>query len=411
MSGIFKSVGRWFGQTVAGGIVEGFAFVAAVSIGLSLWSWLKGATFEQAALLGLFAIVLLALALYLVSLAVFKFHERQPSTEQDRLSITTNAQVCPVTWLHEIAKDEAETIYRFVLITECHFGKHELLRSDHPYIEFFLYIENRSVYDVTLADLTGSISFDQRELVEPLRWLGRPPLVLTHGNIGSFTFRQSLTQDDAVHILSGEAEDLRFDFSRLEVKVLGYEDFGRMVVPQFLHVDQLRPAHAVLLAAYPKLNIEIAKAVFSWIVDTRIERDGRDPSYLVTMEISITNLRPSTIAIDTFELMVMIHGQPYVALAGSGQHLWPRKFLHESGREEVLEGKELDNLNASPPLIVPERNPIKGALQFRFGAIQLNGAPPDYATSVVLAADRQYFKLTLIAKTGEKHFQAGNLST
>src|SRR6185369_14950707 len=80
---LFGPGGQWFAKTVAGGIVEGFAFVTVVSIGLSLWSWLKGATFQQAALLGLFAIVFLALALYLVSLAVVKFHERPVPIDDD----------------------------------------------------------------------------------------------------------------------------------------------------------------------------------------------------------------------------------------------------------------------------------------------------------------------------------------
>jgi hypothetical protein len=86
-------------------------------------------------------------------------------------------------WLREIAKDQAHTLYRFVSITDCRIGKHELFRHD-PYMEFLLIVWNRSIYDIRLAEIAGSISFNARELTESLQWK-EGSRALTWGNIGN----------------------------------------------------------------------------------------------------------------------------------------------------------------------------------------------------------------------------------
>src|SRR5690349_8936532 len=48
---------------------------------------------------------------------------------------------CADKWLHDIAEDEAKTIYRFVQLTRCLIGRHELRRPD-PYLEFQMIVDN-----------------------------------------------------------------------------------------------------------------------------------------------------------------------------------------------------------------------------------------------------------------------------
>ena len=50
-------------------------------------------------------------------------------------------------WVYDIIRDQAETLYRFVSITDCRMGNHELRQRADPYIDFLVTIWNRSIYE------------------------------------------------------------------------------------------------------------------------------------------------------------------------------------------------------------------------------------------------------------------------
>ena len=138
-------------------------------------------------------------------------------------------------WLIEIARDQANTIFRFVTPTTVHIGNHELKRSD-PYIDFVLPIDNRSVYDVRPAEsLEGRILFYERELRQPLRWVERIPI--PRGDARSSTLRQNLTPEDVDYIL--ETDGGHFDLARLKITIAGDAEFADRVTPQLAHVHHL----------------------------------------------------------------------------------------------------------------------------------------------------------------------------
>lgn len=138
-------------------------------------------------------------------------------------------------WLIEIARDQANTIFRFVTPTTVHIGNHELKRSD-PYIDFVLPIDNRSVYDVRPAEsLEGRIFFHERELRQPLRWVER--ISIPRGDARSSTLRQNLTPEDVDYILKTDGS--RFDLARLKITIAGDAKFADRVIPQLAHVHHL----------------------------------------------------------------------------------------------------------------------------------------------------------------------------
>lgn len=354
MSGIFKAVGRWFGQTVAGGIIEGFAFVAVVSIGLSLWSWLKGATFEQAALLGLFAIVLLALALYLVSLAVVKFRQGQPSAEQDRLSITTNAQVCPDTWLHELADAQSSEIRAWVRLepANCRLETSDLFRAK-PYIDFRIVVCNFSVFKVSLTQLHGVIDYDGRPLSGDVHWVDNGITKLPPGERADAVIRLSL--DDPADVLRLRNVDNTFALDNVKARIeteppTEIKDLGLSC--RSLGVERIR-------AQYPRLTMKIGNVGIKGYFDKASDHLEKLGS-IVNVNLALENTRNTSLVIDQFKLITLVDGRHVVAQVGEIREL---PILVNGQIEQT--GNRLDNnLNQCPLRAEPRDNSLQGYLQF-----------------------------------------------
>jgi hypothetical protein len=354
MSGV-QSIGRWFGHTVAGGIVEGFAFVAVVSISLSLWSWLKGATFEQAVLLGLFAIVLLALALYFVSLAVFKFREGQRSSEQDQPSNATNAQACPDTWLHDIAFEQANSLENYIDV-ECWMLKHRLV-GDDPYIDFNFHLSNRSVFGLTLTDVSGFINFGADRLSIPPVLTENLVTNLTAKEPKNFLVFQRLRPSEAVMLLNHNGQ---FDFREMRANLSTNPSGGSVVIPWRL--NEPRIDNEFIDASYPKLDFKILSATSEYVTNLQTWNAGSDGEGIITLQLDIKSLRPSRSSIESFRVEALIPTNLRIASAQTGE-IWEKKIIDESGRLR-LEGK-LNNLAGTRPLNVDQAG-ASGYLQFLF---------------------------------------------
>jgi hypothetical protein len=300
-------------------------------------------------------------------------------------------------WLIDIAEDQRQTIHRFLHFTSVRYGRHELMRGD-PYLEFALTVDNRSLFDVSFLELDGSIRFDQRELGIAPEWQSRIPI--TQGNAGNVGIRQRLTKEDVVYILNGSSDkETGFVFGGLKINIEG----NHGLTANFLQIHRMPLTNKELLAAYPKLGIEIVHFIYDWTQDTRTGEPCHplhEPCF-VTLLIKIRNRRPTSIAIETFKLSLLVNGKALISFAEDT--VFARRIVNQEGIE-YGEGSHSQNLNENTPIMLIEDKPIEGALQFIFrdlryvesltNGISLNNAP---------------FTLILIDKDGERHTQQGIL--
>lgn len=305
------------------------------------------------------------------------------------------AHECADGWLHTTAVIQATSIPSFVRITKCGYGKFEFFRTD-PYVEFVFFSDNRSLYDIALCDdLGGSISFLKREFSGPLRWIDTP--VLRHGDAGSFTVRQILTSEDVIHLLNGSSPAASFDFRRLKIKGEGNGAFKEKVQPQDLRFFYLSLNNEKVVEKYPKLEINIHEAVFTYLIDSRPMHG--DAPVLVTLFLWVANPRRSAAVIDEIRLKISVNGKQHVAFAETGNDVYPRRDIALTGVNVGL-GLAHPNLNAETPLRITESTRTEGALQFKFPEIdflQINDE--ELATAA--------YTLILVDRTAEKHVKPG----
>jgi hypothetical protein len=298
-------------------------------------------------------------------------------------------------WLTEIAEDQAKTIFRFVHLTNVGFGKHELLRG-HPYMEFVFNVDNRSLYDISFDDLSGAVGFAGRELTEQPTWRDR--LAITHHNAGSVTVREGLTKGDVTKILNGLPSD-KFDFAGLTIKVNGNHDLQSTP----LHVHHLEITNDLLLAVYPKLEIEITSAKFDWVDYTRIGAHPRpfDEPCFVTLFLTVRNQRRASIAVEVFKLILEIEGKEYMSFAEDT--VFEYRSVDALGGE-LGQGSHPNNLNTNTPLMLIEDKAVEGSLQFMFKDLR-------YIESLTngIEVKNARFTLLLIDKDQERHTAQGFL--
>jgi hypothetical protein len=298
--------------------------------------------------------------------------------------------------LQAIADNQAKAIYQFVHLTMVRIGKHELLR-EHPYIDLEFTVDNRSLYDISFGDLSGAISFADRELTEQPAWQTRP--IITQGNGGSVTIRERLTEGDVTRILNGIPSN-KFNFSRLDVRVTSTDG----VEPTALHASHLSLTNESLVAAYPKLEIKIARAIYDWATDMRTgpRSNPREPLY-ISMRLAITNHRVVTIVIETIKIMLHFNLKTYVSFAEDA--VYSRRYTSEQGIESV-EGENRENLRRSPPLSLVEGQSAEGTLQFVIKELDLLEVIADSVKDPdLLSLNKGQVTLLLIDQSGEKHIQ------
>lgn len=308
------------------------------------------------------------------------------------------AQLERFTWLHDIAKDQAETIHRFVHITRCVIGKYELFDRVDPYIEFQLTIDNRSVYEICFADPVGVIFFGDRELSGALSWTERA--APTHGNEGVVTLKERLDRTDVIPILNGP--EATFDFTRLKLGIKGDTFFDTVVRPQVANLGH-QVTNNALLERYPKLDIQIVQATFSIRQDQRIER-AITATYYVTIELAIHSRRNRSISIDRVRLYLPIPGKASNVYAEtSPEKLSRRQYISKTGQVESLSYSDLtlDNLVARP-LRFEDGTSISGGLQFTLGEMAIDDETIDRMRN-------RRFELALIDDVGEEHLKQGEI--
>lgn len=269
-------------------------------------------------------------------------------------------------WLRDIAAKQAASMHRYVSIQDCQIRQHELFRHD-PYLDFWILVGNRSVFDIRLTDIAGVISFYGRELTEGREWK-TPDRVVTWGDKESFSFRQRLNRDDVVQLLN-EREDFRFDGLKIPAISINQSEFS--VQLERIEFDNIALINDALLTAYPKVEIESKVLLCSFIVNLEtwnaFDQDG-----ILTMHIGLTNKRPMAVTIDTFHLSITVKGNTHTVAAEVGE-IWTKKYIDKEGVLRT-EGPQLDNLASKTPLRITQAKRV-GDLQFIFsgiGAAMLN---------------------------------------
>jgi hypothetical protein len=139
------------------------------------------------------------------------------------------ARYTEVGWIVDRAKHQAKQVDAVLEMTGCQFGQAELTRRD-PYVEILIDFYNRSIFDLELMELRGSIKLDGREFREALTWM--PPhadrIIWAH-NRARLTLRQNLTDEDVAHIRKARGH---LDFNSLELRAKGHGECGTVVRPQ-----------------------------------------------------------------------------------------------------------------------------------------------------------------------------------
>jgi hypothetical protein len=299
-----------------------------------------------------------------------------------------------------VAHFHASGIASYVHITKFEYGQHELLRRD-PYIEFAFFVTNNSVYPVILnPDLTGSISFAKRELKEERRWERRTSIPPNKSEC--FRIRQSLTQEDVIHILNGTITDL-FVFRDLGLQIIGDSGFEETVRPADLFIQQPSLSNEKLLKTYSKLDIEIAAAKFNWIQDQRSGTGVPHPDEpcFVTLYLKLTNRRKVSSEIQTFKMRLNINGEEHTSFAEP--NVYYERVVNQRGLE-LGTGSYSQSLTNNLPLVLIEDKVVEGAIQFIFKELK-------YLELLTknLSLENASFTLLLIDKNGEEHRQRGLL--
>jgi hypothetical protein len=310
----------------------------------------RGLALHWVILLCVTVFVLMALGLNLISMFIIRRRKHNPEFWEPH-GVSSQAVQCPEKWLHTIADDQAQTIYRWVCVTDCQYYKHELMRDD-PYVEFVFYIHNRSVYDVRFDTLRGPIYFAGRQLSGQLKWSEKPNEI-TYGNIGSIIIQQGLSKDDVIHILNAPTDIGRFDFRRLEIPAKDRED---RIVSQPLQIQQWELSNDLFLKVHPKLEIEIKKIELK---PTNL--DLKKASSLINVKISFVSRRSERIAVQGFKLRVQAGGETYVKSAESGTiyTIW-----QTNSEGEKLYGDIIENLYTGSIIYLEQGEKREGWLQF-----------------------------------------------
>jgi len=298
-------------------------------------------------------------------------------------------------WLDEIARDEAETLYSFVSVADCQIAKHELVRRSDPYIEFSATIWNRSIYDITIQEMVGSMAFNGRELTGKPTWKEEDRVILRN-NTRSFIFRQSLSSEDVTHILNGRAH---FDLNQLKITAHSKNE-SIDVKPQVLDFDKVAPNNDELLEKYPKLDFKMASAFYDWELDFR--KGPRNQPCYVTLYLTITNHRNVSIMFETIRMTLSVNGKDYTSFAED--HVYERRSTSEQGIK-LNQGERSDNLNKNPLTLIEDK-PARGSLQFVFEGL-------DYMVLLMQnlkdSLNDSPFVLLLTDTNDEKHIQRGKV--
>lgn len=276
---------------------------------------------------------------------------------------------CPDKWLHGAADFQKETLeHSFVKVEKVGIGQHDLLRES-PYIDFGFLVTNYSIYNLSLGELSGSITYAGRLLSKPPFWPDNSVKNLRINGTGC-VIRQPLSKEDVEHILNmGGA----FEFNNLKIRINSTPNFTDSAPKYLFFTDPIH--HYEIHKAYPQLEIEIKQAQLKTYFDpspTKNPFDAQLVGSVINIQVHFENPRERAVDIQSIKL----NTDPNVTRitpAERGEIF----YCHDYFGKEIT-GKRLNNLNECP-IHAERRHPFDGWLQFILQGVlpeKLRGATP-----------------------------------
>lgn len=276
----------------------------------------------------------------------------------------TVIEECHVKWLHDIADNDDRFLDKYVKVTECEIVGHELLHTA-PYVDFKLTVLNASVYTVGIDDIIKGDTYIHAQLLsKEVKMIENPARHCAHGESKHFILRQWLSREEVAVILNASDGADDFRLSRLEVMIKNTSIESKFS-PKRLEMHGLRLSSKQLRESYRKLDIKINQAKFKG----GGYFGGLDDRFLiVSIQVSVTNPRPTRLAVQGFRLSGKIDGRDYgkefVVYAQAGE-IYLGRVIDEEGAVQIS-GRPLENLYPSQGslMIIESLQSDEGWLQF-----------------------------------------------
>jgi hypothetical protein len=406
--------------------IEWGAPIVLTALG-TLWAWWKGLVFPWTVVVGLGAVLVLALIGNLIASMLVKLSkpsaaapavllpevvggkaevapdhsecERiirnleskvgrlQRTDEKQGIQISARdgqieqlrAELANLGWVREIALWQSTCVERYIS-TNCRIIDHSLI-EEPLFIDFLFSLESSSVYTLTATGVNGLVRMSNRRLGAALP-NNYPPRINSNeardiaiGGTGYLTITQPLTRADAVSILNGGGN---FIFDGL---VIEFE-----TTPSIERDVKLSPNDSVsnkeLREKYPRLDIQFKRAVYFYVIDRRLDDSPvNDYDYGITLDVTIENNRKTKIDIESVQVSLVSPVRPSIQLQPDIGEIYERRSIDKAGN--VVKGKQLKNL-ATFPLSIIGRGKVSGCFQFSLEGVAIDGLKDSTASLILM---------------------------
>lgn len=186
--------------------------------------------------------VLVAAILHLLAAYVARGKNNRQS-----VSVITPQSGCSDGWLHDLASQQAKAIQYCVNAEVLNFGPLDLLRES-PYIEFWFFVRNGSVFTVSLRGLSGVIHYAGEPLSGSVSYI-KPIKNLLAGASDNSSVKLLLTKEDVAFVLNNNGG---FSFHQLMSQIITSPPIDPQEIEfrNSLNNDALRER-------YPKLKMTV----------------------------------------------------------------------------------------------------------------------------------------------------------
>lgn len=285
---------------------------------------------------------------------------------------------CPDEWLHEVARQQAETLDQFIKI-ECSLSNDGVFRPS-AFLEFSFRLYSASVYRLTVTGIDGTIRFASLELESsPTAIVENETKDLGIGQVRTFVVKQPLTSEEVTNVLN-QTNTFNFDrFGLLVAAVPAIKGQPIRITPRCTCDNK------ILSKKYPALEIAVLNLKAGAIVDLRNHFNW---NAMITMEVSLKNLRSEPIVVESFELELTLKEETYNSVAETGD-IWEKKTIDKDGNLTTRD-KVANNLADRLPLRLPKTD--SGNVQFIISRV-----------GAVIISNQFSYKLFAVDKFGQRH--------
>lgn len=179
-------------------------------------AYVTGRPLYQSLTIGVVLFLLLALILYLISLAVAHFRKPKPISDREA-------------WLNAIAANDKTEINKAIRVLAGHVGWSDDILS--PFANFAFDVLNLSVYPISISRVEGFVTYDDSKLTGEIT-ISVKIVNLQPRAMASFEIRQELAKAEGVLIRKHSDDQYRYAWFGFEHLLIyaqggdGFEDVG-----------------------------------------------------------------------------------------------------------------------------------------------------------------------------------------